>query len=50
MQLVDAAGEAGVAWILPNEWGPDTANEAMVKDLIFFQPKGEQPIETRENS
>ena len=40
-QLIDAAGEAGVAWILPNEWSPDTANKAMVKDVFLFQPKGE---------
>jgi len=42
MQLINAAGEAGVAWILPNEWSPDTANEALVKDVFLFQPKGEQ--------
>lgn len=41
-QLINAAGEAGVAWILPNEWSPDTANEAMVKDVFVFQSKGEQ--------
>jgi uncharacterized protein YbjT (DUF2867 family) len=41
MKLVNAAGEAGVAWILPNEWSPDTANEALVKDVFVFQPKGE---------
>ena len=41
MALINAAGEAGVGWILPNEWSPDTANEAMVKDIIYFQPKGE---------
>lgn len=41
-QLVNAAAEAGVPWILPNEWSPDTANEAMVKDVMVFQPKGKQ--------
>ena len=41
MQLINAAGDAGVAWILPNEWSPDTTNEAMVKDVFVFQPKGE---------
>ena len=41
MQLISAAGEAGVPWILPNEWSPDTANEAMVEDVFVFQPKGE---------
>lgn len=41
MKLVNAAGEAGVGWMLPNEWSPDTANEALVKDVFVFQPKGE---------
>lgn len=41
-QLINAAGEAGVAWILPNEWSPDTANEAMVKDVFVFESKREQ--------
>lgn len=41
MQLINAAGEAGVAWILPNEWSPDTANEALVNDFFAFPPKGE---------
>lgn len=40
MQLSNAAGAAGVAWILPNEWAPDTANEALVNDVFVFQPKG----------
>ena len=44
MQLVNAAGEAGVPWILPNEWSPDTANEALVKDVFVFQPKGKQNL------
>ncbi|KAK9234603.1 hypothetical protein V1525DRAFT_412531 [Lipomyces kononenkoae] len=38
-QLINAAGEAGVAWILPNEWSPDSANEGLVKDVFIFQPK-----------
>ncbi|KAI9714182.1 MAG: hypothetical protein M1828_001197 [Chrysothrix sp. TS-e1954] len=38
-QLIHAAGEAGVPWILPNEWSPDTANEQLVKDVSMFQPK-----------
>lgn len=41
-QLINAAGTAGVQWILPNEWSPDTANEAIVKDVFVFQPKGER--------
>lgn len=40
LKLITAAGEAGVKWILPNEWAPDTANEALVKDVFVFQPKG----------
>lgn len=39
-QLIEAAAAAGVAWILPNEWSPDSANEAMVKDVPMFQSKG----------
>ena len=46
VQLINAAGEAGVAWILPNEWSPDSANEALVKDVFVFQPKGEESFFT----
>lgn len=42
LQLINAADEAGVPWILPNEWAPDTANEALVKDVVIFQPKGKK--------
>ncbi|KAJ4353422.1 uncharacterized protein N0V89_005151 [Didymosphaeria variabile] len=38
-KLVRAAGEAGVPWILPNEWSPDTAHEELVRDVPMFQPK-----------
>lgn len=41
-KLVTAAAEAGVSWILPNEWSPDSANEVLVKDVFIFQGKGEQ--------
>lgn len=41
LQLVQAAGEAGVKWIMPNEWCPDTTNEALVKDVFVLPPKGE---------
>lgn len=44
MELVRAAGEAGVPWILPNEWAPDTANEQLVKDVFVFQSKGEMRL------
>ena len=39
-KLINAAGEAGVPWVLPNEWSPDSANEDLVKDVFIFQPKG----------
>lgn len=38
-KLINAAGEAGVKWILPNEWAPDTSNEELVKDVFVFQSK-----------
>lgn len=44
-KLVRAAAEAGVKWILPNEWSPDTANEALVRDLNFLL---QMKIRTRE--
>jgi hypothetical protein len=31
--LVQAAADANVPWILPNEWGLDTNSEALVKDI-----------------
>jgi len=37
--LVEAAVEAGVGWILPNEWSPDTANEELVRDVVVFGSK-----------
>lgn len=40
ISLIDAAGEAGVPWILPNEWSPDTANEALVEDVPAWKSKG----------
>lgn len=41
-QLITAAAEAGVSWILPNEWSPDSANEALVKDVFIFKGKGKR--------
>lgn len=40
--LIQAAGDAGVPRISPNEWAPDTANEELVKDVVVFQSKGKQ--------
>ena len=36
-KLVEAAAEAGVSWILPNNWSPDTANEGLTRDVSIFQ-------------
>ncbi|KAL8784324.1 MAG: hypothetical protein Q9213_004033 [Squamulea squamosa] len=33
-KLINAAAEAGVAWILPNEFGYDSANEALCNDIM----------------
>ena len=41
VQLIKAAGEAGVAWILPSDFCPDTQNEALVRDVFVFQARGE---------
>lgn len=38
-KLFAAAAEAGVSWILPNDWSPDTENEGLVKDVFVFEPK-----------
>jgi saccharopine dehydrogenase-like NADP-dependent oxidoreductase len=40
-KLIDAAGEAGVKWIFPNEWSPDTANEQLNNDVFVFKHKRE---------
>lgn len=37
--LINAAAEAGVPWILPNEWSPDTANDDLIRDVSVFQSK-----------
>lgn len=46
-KLLQAAADANVPWVLPNEWSPDTANEALVKDVFPFQkmPKAREEIE-----
>ena len=36
-KLIQAAADASVPWVLPNEWSPDTAYEALVKDVFPFQ-------------
>jgi len=41
MKLISAASKAGIKWVLPNEWAPDTANEDLVKDVFVFKSKRE---------
>ncbi|KAJ3038420.1 hypothetical protein HDV00_000608 [Rhizophlyctis rosea] len=40
-KIVAAAGEAGVEYIIPNDWSTDTGNEELMKDMFLFVPKGE---------
>jgi putative NADH-flavin reductase len=40
-KLINAASEAGVQWILPNEWSPDSDDEGLVRDVFIYKPKGE---------
>jgi len=42
MQIINAAGEAGVGWVLPNEWCPDSENEALVNDVTLFKSRGKK--------
>lgn len=35
-KLIDAAIEAGVQWVMPNHWAPDTENEGLAKDVVNF--------------
>lgn len=45
-KLIQAAADAGVAWILPNEWSPDTAHEGLAKEVVGFgeSSKNQQKI------
>ncbi|KXT15228.1 hypothetical protein AC579_1378 [Pseudocercospora musae] len=36
-ELIKAAAKAGVSWIMPNDWAPDTHHEGLVKDVFAFQ-------------
>lgn len=42
--LVQAAADAGVPWIMPNEWGPDNEDEGARRDIPGFAPKSEHPL------
>lgn len=39
MALIEAAAEAEVPFVLPNEWSPDTAHEDLIKDVALFKSK-----------
>jgi len=38
-KLIEAAAEANVPWILPNEWSPDTADESLSKEMLVGDGK-----------
>ncbi|MCJ1248097.1 hypothetical protein MMC30_005312 [Trapelia coarctata] len=38
-KLIEAAAEAGVSWVFPNEWSPDMANESLAKDTLLGDGK-----------
>jgi hypothetical protein len=46
LKLIRAAAEAGVPWVLPNDWGCDTANSEVVNDIpgISKTPQGRKDI------
>ena len=50
-RLIDAAGKAGVPWILPNEWSGDGLNEELcnVFTLLGKKRKYREQIEALEN-
>jgi len=33
-KLINAAADANVPWVFPNEWSPDTANESMSHEML----------------
>ena len=36
-KLLQAAADAGIPWVLPNEWGVDSTNEGLLKDVVALQ-------------
>jgi hypothetical protein len=38
-KLIQAAAEAGVKWVLPNEWGGDDSNPAAAADVMIYAAK-----------
>lgn len=41
VKLIEAADEAGVRWILPNEWSSYPGAHEYIKDMFFYQMKSE---------
>jgi uncharacterized protein YbjT (DUF2867 family) len=41
VKLIEAADEAGVQWILPNEWSSYPGAHGDIKDMFFYQMKSE---------
>lgn len=41
-KLIEAAGDAGVKWIVPNSWCPDTAHPGLCQDVGLFQKVADQ--------
>lgn len=50
--LIQAAADAGVPWVLPNEWSPDSTHEGLLKDVTVFQklPQARELIAKRGKS
>jgi len=42
-KLIRAAADANVPWIFPNEWGVDSTNDQMNKDIGFYEAKLKPP-------
>ena len=40
-KLFEAAAEAGIHWVIANEWGTDGTNEQLGKDIMFGPTKAE---------
>ncbi|KAK9449152.1 uncharacterized protein V1518DRAFT_284120 [Limtongia smithiae] len=38
-KLITAAADAGVKWILPNDWSPDIADEVLSKEIFIGEAK-----------
>jgi hypothetical protein len=43
IMLINLAAEAGIKWVIPNGWSPDTENPALANDVPPFKAKHEPP-------